>query len=186
MKIAILGWGSLRWEGGPEFDKWHTDWMPDGPTLKLEFSKISKRRLGALTLVIDDEHGTPTTVAWCLSRRAKLEDAICDLRAREGTTLDKIGHLTVPPNAKPVAASPVPDPIDVWAQAKNLDAVIWTALTSDFAEKTAQSFSVAAAVAYLKSLPPEGKVKAAEYIWRAPDLVKTPLRAAMQVPPWFL
>src|SRR5215471_15172886 len=104
MQIAILGWGSLLWEGGPEFNGQHTNWAYDGPSLSIEFSRISAKRLGALTLVIDDEHGTPTTVAWCLSKRTKLEDAICDLRNREGTTNDKVRHVAIPPNVKPSTA----------------------------------------------------------------------------------
>jgi len=63
MRIAILGWGSLLWEGGQEFDYWHEPWKPDGPILKIEFSRVSVRRQGSLTLVIDPEHGIPTTVA---------------------------------------------------------------------------------------------------------------------------
>ena len=82
MRIGILGWGSLLWEGGREFDDWHGPWQYDGPNLKIEFSRVSERRLGALTLVIDAEYGSPTTVAWCLSKRETLEDAICDLRCQ--------------------------------------------------------------------------------------------------------
>ena len=63
MKIAILGWGSLLWDNQPEFDRWHESWQYDGPRLKLEFSRVSKSRLRALTLVIDEIYGTPAVVA---------------------------------------------------------------------------------------------------------------------------
>lgn len=186
MRIGILGWGSLLWEGGEQFDRWHEAWQYDGPTLKLEFSRVSKQRLRALTLVIDDEHGTPTTVAWCLSKRVSPEDATCDLRSREGTTLKNIGRVAVSRTALPPDAIPE-DPIVGWARAKNLDVVIWTALRSNFKEKTQarQPFSLDAAVAHLRTLTPEGKVKAAEYVWRAPEFVRTPLRSALETPPWF-
>jgi len=183
MRIAILAWGSLLWEGGHEFDKWHNQWAQDGPSLKIEFSRISERRLGALTLVIDNEHGALNAVSWCLSKRTDLEDASCDLRAREGTTLGQIGRLVVSP--QPEGAARQPDPIEEWARTRRLDAVIWTALKSNFQDTTKRPFSVAAATAYLQSLSAEAKAKAAEYIWRAPQLVKTPLRAAMETPPWF-
>lgn len=75
-QIAILGWGSLLWEGGADFDRQHEDWQFDGPTLRLEFSRISTSRLGALTLVIDPQHGSPATIAWCLSKRERPDDAI--------------------------------------------------------------------------------------------------------------
>jgi len=160
--------------------------MLDGPTLKLEFSKISDTRLGALTLVIDDEHGTSNIVAWCLSKRTNLQDALCDLRAREGTALDKIGQLVLSPQTEKLVAAHQPEPMEAWAGARKLDAVVWTALESNFKKRRKHAFSVAAATAYLQSLPADAKAKAAEYIWRAPDFVKTSLRAAMQVPPWFL
>jgi len=59
MKIAILGWGSLLWEPSAEFEKWiELPWKNDGPKLKIEFSRISGSRKGALTLVIDEVNGT--------------------------------------------------------------------------------------------------------------------------------
>lgn len=185
LRIALLGWGSLLWEGGPDFDRWHDPWQYDGPTLKLEFSRISKKRLQALTLVIDTEHGVETAVAWCLSKRGTLADAMCDLRTREGTTLDNIGQAAITPGTGQANCGLPEGAIAAWARAKNLDAVIWTALKSNFHEKTTQPFSVGAVLTYIKALTPEGKVKAAEYIWRAPEFVKTPVRAALQREPWF-
>ena len=185
MRIAILGWGSLLWEGGAEFDQWHDPWAYDGPALKLEFSRVSETSLGALTLVIDEEHETPTAVAWCLSRRASVEDAVCDLRCREGTTAANIGRLIVTPQPEKSAERGAEDPQLAWARLKKLDLLVWTALKGNFKEKRRQPFSVNAAVSYLKTLKPEAKVKAAEYVWRAPDFVKTPVRSALQREPWF-
>lgn len=179
--IAILAWGSLMWEVRPEFDEHHEEWSLDGPILKVEFSRISESRQGALTLVIDETHGAEATVAWCLSKRQSVEDAICDLRCREGTMVKNIGCVRLP--ADPSASqSPI---ITAWASGKSLDAVIWTALTSNFQKKKGTSFSVLAAVEHIKTLDPCGKAKAAEYIWRAPAFVKTPLRDALQQEPWF-
>jgi hypothetical protein len=188
-RIALLGWGSLLWEGGHDFEKQHDDWKFDGPRLHLEFSRISETRLGALTLVIDREHGIPTTVAWCLSKRQNIDDAICDLRCREGTTVSNIGRLVVPesPPSADRNASPQEDinPMVAWAKSKKVDVVVWTALESNFNSKRKHPFSLAAAISHLKELPPAGKAKAAEYVWRAPNFVQTPLRKALQQEPWF-
>jgi hypothetical protein len=187
MSIAILGWGSLLWEGGCEFDDQHEPWQFDGPELKVEFSRVSSSRSGALTLVIDEQYGSLTTVAWCLSKRHDVEDAVCDLRCREGTTLQHIGRICLD-NQHAVPASPTSasHSIGLWARGKELDAVIWTALTSNFTKKARQpAFSVEAAIAYLQTLGAAGKVRAAEYVWRAPDFVRTPLRSALQREPWF-
>ena len=68
MKIVILGWGSLLWDKTHrEFDRHHSKWKLDGPTLKLEFSRESASRLNALTLVIDPIHDSG------LSAEAKAE-----------------------------------------------------------------------------------------------------------------
>jgi hypothetical protein len=186
MGIAILGWGSLLWEGGREFNEQHGEWQYDGPTLRIEFSRVSSSRLGALTLVVDEQCGSPVKVAWCLSGRQTMEDAICDLRSREDTTVKNIGHVRLNAQHAPFADPPAPqDLIIEWARQKNLDAVIWTALKSNFQKKTQRPFSVDAVVAYVKTLSPAGKAKAAEYVWRAPDFVQTPVRSALQQEPWF-
>jgi hypothetical protein len=111
-----------------------------------------------------------------------LDDAVCDLRAREGTVIGNIGRIDV--SLCRLGDQPE-NPIIVWARLKKLDGVVWTALKSNFEEKRKHLFSVAAAVSYLKTLGPEGKAKAAEYIWRAPMFVKTDLRSALQREPWF-
>jgi hypothetical protein len=185
-RIAILGWGSLLWEDRPEFDKWHDAWQPDGPSLKLEFSRVSSTRLQALTLVVDPKHGAATKVSWCLSRRNDPDDAVADLRCREGCPIRSIARLNVDPS---LDDETVPHEgsaeIESWARARGLNVVVWTALVSNFADKVGRPFSVQAAIAHLKGLPPSAKVKAAEYIWQARDFVRTPLRSAVEKDPWF-
>ena len=186
MKIAILGWGSLLWEGGREFDNWHDPWQCNGPTLKIEFSRVSTSRLGALTLVIDTEHGFPTIVAWCLSKREKIEDAVADLRCREGTTNENIRCVRFDEqSALPDHPLETEGRIVAWARERKLDAVVWTALKSNFEEKVGEPFSVKAVLAYVKTLCPTGKAKAAEYVWKAPEFVQTAVRSALQQEPWF-
>lgn len=181
-QIAILAWGSLLWHGRPEFEKWHDVWRFDGPILKLEFSRVSESRLRALTLVIDELHGADTCVAWCLSRRREICDAVADLRCREGTTMANIGCWMASATSK----SSVPTTIIEWAHAHRLDAVVWTKLASNFESEVKRPFSVEEAVAHVRRLPPEGKVKATEYVSRAPDFIRTPVRAALECEPWFV
>ena len=185
-QTAILGWGSLLWEDQPEFDQWHGTWKPDGPLLKLEFSRVSSTRLGALTLVVDSEHGAETRVAWCLSRRTTPDDAVADLRCREGCPMSSIARLNVTTSSDDQSAAPEgAKDIAGWARARELDVVVWAALPGNFADKVRKPFSVQGAIEYLKGLSPPAKVKAAEYIWRAPAFVRTPLRRALEQHPWF-
>lgn len=183
MKIAILGWGSLIWDVRPEFDDFHEDWLCDGPGLKLEFSRISKSRKRALTLVIDEQCGEVCRVAYALSKRKNLDDAVCDLRCREDTILERIGYAFVGNGGSGVPN--VPDTIKPWAKEKKLDVVVWTGLQSNFESITQKPFSIPEALTHLKELAAEGKAKAAEYVWRAPKFVRTPLRSALEVEPWF-
>lgn len=188
-KIAILGWGSLIWDDGwPIFDSQHDAWQKDGPALPLEFSRISSSRHGALTLVIDDQNGVPCKVMYALSRRKQVADAIADLRDREGTTMRNIGFWFRADHTKKGEPT-IPDSIVPWAEEKQIDVVVWTGLPSNFAEKNyfrkGEPFSINAALAHLQMITPQGKAAAATYIWRAPDLVRTPLRTRLQAEPWF-
>jgi hypothetical protein len=85
MTIAILGWGSLIWDRRDL--PVSGEWQRGGPVVSIEFSRISKNseRAGCLTLVIDEQHGTNVTTRFARSPRTNLDDAIADLRVREGT-----------------------------------------------------------------------------------------------------
>lgn len=186
-RIAILGWGSLIWDDRfPEFDKHREDWRLDGPTIRLEFSRISGTRGGALTLVIDAKHGTACRVAYALSKRKTVDDAIADLRCREQTVLSRIGFVLPDgshrPNGRDEAAI---DTIREWARENDVDAAVWTDLDSNFEQVCGEPFSLEAALLHVQGLDPPGKAQAAEYVWRSPDFVVTPLRAALQAAPWF-
>lgn len=176
-RIALLGWGSLLWEGGNTFDGWHERWQCDGPSLKIEFSRISCSRGGALTLVIDPDNGVPLEVAWCVSRRQTIGKAIEDLRKREQTPVQNIGRFAVTGEigCRDMESR---DSISAWATERELDGVVWTDLRSNFAKEMGEPFSIDAAKRYLKSLEGESRTKAVEYFQRAPSFVQTPLRNA--------
>ncbi len=183
-QIAILGWGSLLWDRRPEFDQQHHEWLPDGPILKLEFSRISNSRLGALTLVIDPAHGAPCRVAYALSKRSDPEDAICDLRSREQTTRENIGWVFADGSDGHARDRASREAIAGWAKACKFDVAVWTDLPSKFREVCGEPFSIDAAVRHVERLSAEAKAKAAEYVWRAPAFVDTPVRRALQEQPW--
>jgi len=188
IKIAILGWGSLLWEQHAEFDVKHQEWRFDGPRLKLEFSRVSASRKQALTLVIDSNNGVLCRVAYALSTREDPEDAIYDLASREGTVRKNIGFFFLDGSQQQSRDPEATETIISWARSKGIDVVVWTDLASNFksCSKYGQDFSVEGAIAHIAALCAEGKVKAAEYMWRAPGFVNTPLRKALQGPPWFL
>lgn len=187
MKIAILGWGSLLWDKRPEFNDNHADWQFDGPTLKIEFSRVSATRNGALTLVLDAKNGEKCQVAYAFSKRKNPDDAICDVRNREGTILKNIGYYFADKSRMQDLNKEVLNIIQNWALEKKIDVVIWTALESNFQNKSKfkKIFSIQEALCHIQALDREGKANAAEYVWRSPAFVKTPLREALQSQPWF-
>lgn len=182
MKVAILAWGSLVW------DRRNLpitgDWERGGPVLPIEFSRISRsgERAGCLTLVIDEQHDANVPTRFAHSPRTNLDDAIADLRTREGTSSDRIGYVNLVRNTeRDYARQEHPhacDTIKAWAQAQRLDAVVWTALPSNFGEVAQRPFSVEAAILYLKALTEPAKSHALEYLQKAPPEVVTPVRTA--------
>ena len=174
------------WDQRPEFDVHHGPWVPDGPTLKLEFSRVSESRLRALTLAIDPAHGAHCRIAYAESTRKNPDDAICDLRSREVTVIRYIGAMFLDESRLHGGDEATREAIRTWAREKKIDVVIWTDLPADFQKKTGVPFSVDAACTHLQGLSAEGKAKAAEYVWRAPDFIATPLRQRLQQEPWFL
>ena len=172
MKIAILGWGSLIWD--PRELHYRGRWYRNGPTLPIEFSRISSD--GRLTLVIDEKNGAQVVTRYSFSSLPDLKQAISDLNAREGRPgSERIGFIelktnTSNPDAK--AAHPIAfERIRAWGIEKKLDAVIWTALGPNFDDRRKKPFSPQEAVKYL------GEMKAAlEYVRRAPKEVVTSVR----------
>ena len=189
MKIVILGWGSLIWDKdtkkGKEFDHWRetNKWeVAEDLKLPLEFSRISKSRKGALTLVIDEENRNECCVLYSLSKRKYYKDAVCDLRRREGTVWKNIGYWSADGNCSNHKSVHY---IKDWAKRRGFGAVVWTALESNFKETKGRKFTVENAIQHLEGLSPKGKLEAKEYIWRAPKEIKTRLRTRLKAEKWF-
>ncbi len=177
MKIAILGWGSLVWD--PRNLAIVGDWHQGGPILPIEFSRKSAN--GRLTLVIDPANGAPVATRFARSSLQNLDEAIRNLREREGNPLpNHIGYINlVKHTERPRARQNHPaacDAITVWARENDWEAVIWTALPSNFEAQQHQPFTVQAGLDYLNGLTGETRARAFEYIRRAPPETMTPLR----------
>jgi hypothetical protein len=172
MRIGFLGWGSLIWN--PSRLPIVGDWQRGGPVLPVEFSRISKDR--RLTLVIDEANGIETVTRYALSSRTDVRDAVEDLRIREGTSQDFIGFLNLAESTMNSTRPLITNRIWEWAMTAGVDAVIWTALTSNFRQKTGKRFSIERAITYLQGLRGIERERAFDYIRNAPEEVSTPLR----------
>lgn len=88
MKIIILGWGSLIWCPGGLRIK--TRWHGDGPSLPIEFARISQD--DRLTLVIQPGSAGQSTY-WAVSEFTDLKEARQNLKTREKTKSSDIHHV---------------------------------------------------------------------------------------------
>ena len=186
MKHVILGWGSLLWDEGRFPLRLKSEWDSDGPSLPLEFSRVSQSRNGTLTLVVDPVIGENCQSSFAISAQKHLDDVICDLRCREGTVLRRIGFVdTVSGAQRSNVHSDLAGVLRNWAQERGVSSVVWTDLPSNFNEGGRGQFSVEAAARYLRGLDAEGARKAREYIERAPESISTPLRRHVEKSEWW-
>ncbi len=150
--------------------------------LPLEFSRIS--RDGRLTLVLDPLGALcGTRFAW--SSVNTLAASVEALRVREGPTrLEWIGYRDEMGGGSSIDRFPdqlnIDDVVASWIvnHPDGATAAVWTALPSNFAEKTQQPFSVENAMAYMRTLDKATLAIALDYIAKAPPEVQTPFRSA--------
>jgi hypothetical protein len=173
MTIACLGWGSLIWEP-KTLPVEPADWLTDGPELPVEFSRLSEGN--RITLVIR-ETGPTVPVLWCALPCETVEQAAELLRRREGKTKHEwIGRW---PNASGTAFLHQAT-IETWARTKDeLTGVVWTAIPPKWSAVNGRVPSLNEMICHLRSLGPEGRQDAFEYIERAPLQIQTPHRAAL-------
>jgi len=183
-RIAILGWGSLIWDGRPEFDRYLKAWTVGGPRLPIEFCRKSGSRYDALTLVIDQRIGTQVETLYAFSKRTDPRDAICDLRSREGTTIDNIGFVNLENGDEHGRDQECVEAIKTWASSKGIHFVAWTDLESSFSGQTSEEF-IEVAKTHLKSLTLRGIREAVKYIVKAPPQTNTRLRKILMDDDWF-
>ena len=174
-KIACLGWGSLIWD--PRELPIRDSWFDDGPLLPIEFSRKSND--GRLTLVID-QLGTIVRSFWALMAETDLAKAREALRLRERCNREDIGFWK---NREKAPTDIVNLP--AWANARGIDAVIWTALAPRFDFQNISKIRPTKddAVRYLKHIV-NGNNPAADlaqtYIRMAPKQVDTEYRRAFE------
>lgn len=169
LKIACLAWGSLVWD--PRGLPIRPEWFKDGPCAPVEFTRQSFD--GRMTLVIDPT-STPLRLLWAHMLPVELAAAKEVLRVREGVArtcgLSKIGSW----QRGDGAPFNIPD-LPQWADARGLDAAIWTALEPRFRGEE-RSPSVDEVIGYLGALHGPSRERAKQYIERAPRQIDTDYR----------
>ena len=209
MRIGILGWGSLLWDTDSEKGKVFLSTLKaedpqktwkkadsierpnSGLDLNLEFSRVSRTRKGALTLVIDTVHCKDedrSRVFCAKSRKTSVGAVVKDLAEREETPANNIGVWARRDDSIGAAGFRLKQ-IEAWAHDTEFDAVVWTNLRSNYSTKVRSDrfspFAPDTASRYLKTLPHEVQREAVEYICRAPSTVDTALRRYLEKDEWY-
>jgi hypothetical protein len=184
--IAIIGWGSLLWDLDNLSPFVVGDWSINaGPWLPLEFSLVSRKRLGALALAIDEKHGAYSPSSIILSMHSDIIAARSDLAARERTALNAIGFIDLVKQSDHSISLTTKTLIFPWLKQSGLQGAVWTDSPPNFENHTSQSFSVENAKRYLRSLSKPCLREAKRYITNAPVGVQSPLRLALAQETWW-
>jgi hypothetical protein len=183
---AILGWGSLIWDLETLALHVEGDWaMGAGPALAMEFTRVSQKRIGALVVCLDANHGDPCTTHAITSVRNEINSAIDDLARRERTCKQWIGAVCLA-NGHANGTSPeAVEGVRRWCLAEGWAGAVWTDLPSNFEDHLGEVFSVPRAVSYLRGLTGDSLDEAVRYIENAPTATDTPLRRALSVDAWW-
>jgi len=180
-EIVVLGWGSLIWDPRNLIlrdGKWHDD----GPSLPVEFSRVSRDRRLTLALTRGAEL---VRTFWSYMGTDSVGEAVWSLAHREGAKPEEVGYLDL--ECGDHWCRTVDEHLGTmkgWVEEQSdngneIDVVIWTDLKPNFEKKVRKKLNGENAVEYLKGLRPEMKDRAREYIEKAPEQVQTRIRAAI-------
>jgi len=189
MRIAVIAWGSLAWQfAQPGREKLLvvgdterfpgkeacSSFQPGGPSLPLEFSRVSLD--GRLTLVLD-ANAAPQSTLYATHKSDNLKDAISNLERREmpisSRTHDEeptpfqkkaIGYVDITHNKHQCQSKQLCTIIQNWCRENNYDAAIWWDAPSNFVDKKGVEFSLDEGMNYLNTIEGEQREKALDYI----------------------
>jgi len=170
MNIVCLGWGSLIWK--PEPLPVSGEWHADGPLLPIEFSRVGDKGELATAICLN---APPVQVFWARLAVDTLEQACEALRQREQIPPERTDGVGVL-----VTQGSTTGPLTEWAQQRQIDAVIWTALPPRIANSEGLIPGIDDALVYLRELEGEKREHARYYLRQTPEQLDTPYRRAIK------
>lgn len=171
--IACLGWGSLIWD--PRDLPIRGGWSADGPLVEVDFVRQSMD--GRITLVLHPT-GAPIPCFWAPMREMSLDEAWDALRRRE--RIPENDRTDIGLWSKGEEPPGLVHGLPAWAEARDFDSVIWTALPPRFDGRRGRVPATAEVIAYLSALEGADRERAETYIRRAPRQTATPNRRAIE------
>jgi hypothetical protein len=173
--IVCLGWGSLIWN--PDGLPIKGAWREDGPTLPVEFARMSRDL--RLTLVLTPG-AAAVPVLWAEMTSPTIGDAVAALAYREGVKGKSSSERNIGRWPAPLGNSYIGmTEIEAWAEVRRCDGVVWTALSPRF-PKDGHVPTDREAVTYLQGLRGKARTVAEEYVRKTPSQVRTANRKAIE------
>ena len=168
--IGCLGWGSLIWD--PRELPIRRYWFDDGPLVPVEFARQSQD--GRMTLVVAPD-ARRIRVLWALMDSECPNKAREQLAKREGIKRNVNAHvgLWVQGNTTSLPG------IEKWARARDLGAVVWTALPAKF-DGVEQMPNEDDIIEYLRDLKGARRDNAERYVRRTPRQIDTEYRRRIE------
>ena len=179
MKIIYLAWGSLLWNH--KNLKLKSNWKKSPIHLPLNFSRVSDKGKGRLTLVIDNKTGVENNIYYAETKSSDLNKAINNLKIREKTSKSLIGYINLKENSyrTQLLTHDNIKKITKFAQINGFDAVIWTDIPPNFEQIFDKKFSKEIGLKYIDNKRNDTKMynKILEYIFlsKVYGKIKTPL-----------
>ena len=155
-------------------------WYNDGPSLPIEFARISDDN--RLTLVIKPGWQEVTTF-YALSGFEDLDLGIENLSAREKTNNRNIGYYNFISQEFRIgrAVEQTRQRLLEWEKTHKIDAVIWTDLPPNFVNKKNQPFTLKNIQDHLNGLSRVESSLAKHYIFNTPKQISTRFRMGLEV-----
>lgn len=176
LKIGYLAWGSLIWDYKSIPVK--APWQKTSLRLPLEFSRISDKGKGRLTLVIDEVNGEENHVWHTEADTSNITTAINKLKLREKTISHYIAYVNLKKNKERVINTPdkYVDRIKKWAKRNFYDVIIWTDLPQNWEHVRGKKYNKADALDYFKKSQLRHKLLIFDYFLKSSKLgeIKTP------------
>jgi len=167
MKIGYLAWGSLLWDYTQLNLK--SGWIESSLQLPLNFSRISDKGKGRLTLVIDNNSGKINSIFISSTKINNLNKAINTLKLREKTKKNNIGYINTKDNSSRTNLLSPEQLQSIFQLAinNNLDAIIWTDIPPNFQEITGEKINTINALKYIDNKKNKKKtyIKIIKYIF---------------------
>ena len=175
MRIACLGWGSLVWD--PRDLQIQRRWFCDGPLVRVEFLRESDDR--RITLVIHPDAG-PVRSLWALMSLTNLDEARESLRKRENMSTKRLKEIGVWSKTSKEDFSVSIVDLPAWANARGIEAVVWTGLPPRFGGDESHSPSVEEVLVHLDGLEGPVRDNAERYVRLAPRQIDTLYRRRIE------